>query len=581
MFTLKSAALACALLPPLFAQSTYKITDLGTLPGSTSSIATAINNSGQVVGNSGDHAFLWQNGVMTDLGTLPGSTSSTATAINNSGQVVVNSGNHAFFWHNGVMTDLGTLPGYTGRVAAYAINDSGQVVGYAVHAFLWQNGVMRDLGAFSSPPQTCDSYTAYGINSRGQVVGNANIGSCAAPDSESVFFWENGVMTDLINFGRGFLGPTVINELGQIAGYFVDDIGPSMAWIWDNDAISYVLNFESASYGINDSGQVAGYHAPTPSSDRHAFFWDKGVTTDLGTLPGFPQSFAYGINNQGQVVGTSVDFGGFGHAFFWKDSAMSDLGTLPGSTFSTASRINNIEQLSCQSGNVDSFGRITTQHAVRWDPPADATPRVTTATPSPGPNTNGWNNTNVTVKLTSTDSEPGGTGVKEIHFTLAGAQTGNSVASGNTASVLITAEGTTGLTYFDIDNAGNSEAAKSLTVKIDKTHPVISGLPAPGCTLWPPDSKFVQVATVTAIDALSGLASGSFKVTGTSNEPSNKPEIIISPDGSGGYVVQLLADRLGTGTGRVYTLTATASDLAGNRATMNAPCTVPLNQANR
>ena len=248
MFTLKSAALACALLPPLFAQSAYKITDLGTLPGSTSSIATAINNSGQVVGNSGDHAFLWQNGVMTDLGTLPGSTSSTATAINNSGQVVGNSGNHAFFWDKGVMTDLGTLPGYTGSVVARAINDSGQVVGASGnHAFLWENGAMRDLGAFSNPPQTCDSYTAYGINSRGQVVGNANIGSCAAPDSESVFFWENGVMTDLINFGRGFLGPTVINELGQIASFFVFDAGPSVGWIWENGAISYVFNVESAS----------------------------------------------------------------------------------------------------------------------------------------------------------------------------------------------------------------------------------------------------------------------------------------------------------------------------------------------
>src|SRR5207244_10248449 len=126
------------------------------------------------VGNSGDHAFLWQNGVMTDLGTLPGSTSSTATAINNSGQVVGNSGNHAFFWDKGVMTDLGTLPGYTGSVVARAINDSGQVVGASGnHAFLWENGAMRDLGAFSNPPQTCDSYTAYGINSPGQVVGNA------------------------------------------------------------------------------------------------------------------------------------------------------------------------------------------------------------------------------------------------------------------------------------------------------------------------------------------------------------------------------------------------------------------------
>src|SRR5205807_1308588 len=162
------------------------------------------------------------------------------------------------------------------------------------------------------------------------------------------------------------------------------------------------------SYGINDSGQVVGYHEVVSAGSRHAFFWDKGVTTDLGTLPGFVFSFAYGINNQGQVVGASDEFG---HAFLWKDGAMSDLGTLPGNTFSIASRINNIGQIIGRSGSLDSLGRITTQHAVRWDPSADTTPPVTTATPSLGPNTNGWNNTNVTVKLTSTDSEPGGTGV--------------------------------------------------------------------------------------------------------------------------------------------------------------------------
>jgi probable HAF family extracellular repeat protein len=34
------------------------------------------------------HAFLWQNGIMQDLGTLKGSQYSRASAINNSGQVV-------------------------------------------------------------------------------------------------------------------------------------------------------------------------------------------------------------------------------------------------------------------------------------------------------------------------------------------------------------------------------------------------------------------------------------------------------------------------------------------------------------
>jgi probable HAF family extracellular repeat protein len=53
------------------------VIDLGTLGATyTSSNASAVNASGQVVGTSStsvsgfNHAFLWQNGVMTDLGTL-------------------------------------------------------------------------------------------------------------------------------------------------------------------------------------------------------------------------------------------------------------------------------------------------------------------------------------------------------------------------------------------------------------------------------------------------------------------------------------------------------------------------------
>jgi hypothetical protein len=68
----------------------------------------------------------------------------------------------------------------------------------------------------------------------------------------------------------------------------------------------------------------------------------------------------------------------------------------------------------------------------------------------------------------------------------------------------------------------------------------------------------------------------------TSNEPSDPkdPDIAITPNGSGGFVIQLRADRLGSGKGRVYSLAATAVDLAGNTATVNATCTVPHDQGN-
>jgi probable HAF family extracellular repeat protein len=80
------------------------MTDLGTLPGGTISVALGINDRGQVVGESTDasgnfRAFLYEHGVMTDLGMLPGGNSSVATAINNRGEIAGYSGTAFSPWH--------------------------------------------------------------------------------------------------------------------------------------------------------------------------------------------------------------------------------------------------------------------------------------------------------------------------------------------------------------------------------------------------------------------------------------------------------------------------------------------------
>ena len=83
---------------------------------------------------------------------------------------------------------------------------------------------------------------------------------------------------------------------------------------------------------------------------------------------------------------------------------------------------------------------------------------------------------------------------------------------------------------------------------------------------------------MTPVDALSGLAAGSLQVKGTSNEESGdsqSPDIVITPNGAGGFVVQLRAERSGNGNGRVYSLAATVADQAGNTGAAKANCTVP------
>lgn len=213
---------------------------------------------------------------------------------------------------------------------------------------------------------------------------------------------------------------------------------------------------------------------------------------------------------------------------------------------------------------------------------ADFTAPVTSASASPGPNGFGWNNqASVTLTLSATD-EAGGSGVKEIVFTLEGAQTGSVTVSGSGTALEVASEGVTKVTYFARDRAGNDELPKTHLVRIDRTMPVLSGLPAPGCTLWPPNHRLVQVAVVTAADALSGVLPGSLEVTATSSEPEgpsarrSRPDVVIE-----GGVVWLRAERSGGGDGRVYEIRAEVSDLAGNLTHAAATCSVPHDQRRR
>jgi probable HAF family extracellular repeat protein len=144
-------------------------------PTSASSGASAINNLGQVVGVSDNHAVLYSNGQKLILPSLGENyATSTAGLINNKGEIVGTAydpntaASSDFLYADGKMTNLGSL-GVT------AINDEGDMV--FGHTVLYANGQMIDLNAVLSPNSGWSNLQASAINDVGQVGGTGYLDS--------------------------------------------------------------------------------------------------------------------------------------------------------------------------------------------------------------------------------------------------------------------------------------------------------------------------------------------------------------------------------------------------------------------
>lgn len=194
----------------------------------------------------------------------------------------------------------------------------------------------------------------------------------------------------------------------------------------------------------------------------------------------------------------------------------------------------------------------------------DSTPPVTAATGGNGD----WYNTNMISTFTTFDIC---SGVKEVHYIVNGHET---VIPGGYAAITLTDDGIYNISYFAVDNAGNMESPKGMTVKIDKTPPTVNLSASPNI-LWPPNHKMVNVFIGgEASDATSGLASIVFTVTDEYGT--------VQPTISGfNTTVPLEAWREVTDKdGRTYSITAVAKDVAGNKTTTSVTVSGPHDQGN-
>ena len=172
------------------------------LSGDSTSAATALNDSGEVVGISGDcdvavgafsarHAVLWLNGHPIRLATLGGQGWNTPMAISNGGIIVGFSDTpgdvvggvltpnfQAVVWTPEGIINLHTLPG--DQIAeATGVNDFGGIVGTSFDAngnprvFLHFKDRIYDLNALVQPNAPLYLLETGDINDRGEITGLA------------------------------------------------------------------------------------------------------------------------------------------------------------------------------------------------------------------------------------------------------------------------------------------------------------------------------------------------------------------------------------------------------------------------
>lgn len=340
-----------------FAQTSYKVVDLGTEPNHTFSMVMAINDRGWTYIMDGNFApgqgdFLPAyplngrdvvdfNGLKVDVGTLGGANSwMNWGQINDLGQVVGYSetavpdpngedvcgfGTHRtclpFLWQFNHIVALPTLGGNNGQ--ASGINNRGQIVGMAENGevdsscqsgttnnrielpVLWENGRPHALPTVDGDPDGL----AFWNNDRGQAVGFT--GNCGG--ALHAVSWEDGTATQLPDEGHGGKAWS-INNRGQIVGQVGSEDGSTqLGAVWQNGTLIAVFNqmlpgdIGNVAFGSNNRGQVVGGSWDSTFNWTHAFIWQDGVMTDLNTL--FPDSsniratFAAKINDRGQIGG--------------------------------------------------------------------------------------------------------------------------------------------------------------------------------------------------------------------------------------------------------------------------------------
>lgn len=278
--------LACVAVVVSAQAQTYSITDLGALPGATSTYAYGMNDNGDVVG--------WSNSGSVSTG---------------------------FVWSGGTMTSIGFL-GNPGS-ALYAVNLFRQAVGVAnptTSGTIQSQGVLYRNNTLLAIDTSAPSLFAHAITNTGVIVGDYTKGGGGSSSGTYVpAFWTEDPSkpgrfrrTDLVPVSGDTAYANAANQSMLIVGYTQNQFQGSRGCLWNNDSkhTAIVLPMPAVDQtaqaaSINDLGAIAGF-AWFGIYRLDPVVWSADAShtpTTLPVLPGTTHAMARAINNLGQVIG--------------------------------------------------------------------------------------------------------------------------------------------------------------------------------------------------------------------------------------------------------------------------------------
>ena len=234
-------------------------------PGSTGTMVSGINNSGQIVGiyqdSAGWHGFLRSSdGVTYKTISVPGASRTTATGINNLGQVVGyytdGGGGHGFLHSaDGTFTTFDAPDAFPYTVPS-AINDSGEIVGTRLSAGAVTDGFLRSADGSTyttiSAPGASATFVQ-GIANDGEIAGWYIVGGSYGPQRGFARGVDGSYTAIEVPGTDGATHILAVNNRGQIAGSF-----SGTGFVRNADGTFVYLDRSPSA--INDNGQVAGYY---------------------------------------------------------------------------------------------------------------------------------------------------------------------------------------------------------------------------------------------------------------------------------------------------------------------------------